>query len=86
MEMSSILYFIPSNCSAILRIRSSHSPQSIRKCLPYPSHFIQASFGTTTSGTGTANCALHIDFFGFAWNPGVNGGSGTPNSVKPRYW
>ena len=52
----------------------------------YPSHLIQASFGTTTSGTGTANCAMHIDFFGFAWNPGVNGGTGTPNSVKPRYW
>ncbi len=44
----------------------------------YPSHLIQASFGTTTSGSGTANCAMHIDFFGFAWNPGVNGGTGTP--------
>jgi hypothetical protein len=53
----------------------------------YPSHFIQASFGTTTSGTGTANCALHIDFFGFAWNPGINPSNAlTPNSVKPRYW
>ena len=51
----------------------------------YPSHFIQASFGTTTSGTGTADCALHIDFFGFAWNP-VLGNGGAPNSVKPRFW
>jgi hypothetical protein len=53
----------------------------------YPSHVIGAIFGTTTSGTGTASCALHIDFFGFAWNPGVNASNAlTPNSVKPRYW
>jgi hypothetical protein len=52
----------------------------------YPCHFIQAGFGTTTSGTGTEHCALHIDFFSFAWNPAVNGGAGSPNSVKPRYW
>ncbi len=51
----------------------------------YPSHLIQASFGNTTSGTATTECALHIDFFGFAWNPALGNG-GTPSSVRPRFW
>lgn len=29
---------------------------------------------------------LFVDFFSFAWNPGVNGGSGIPSSAKPRYF
>lgn len=30
--------------------------------------------------------ALILDFFGFLWNPGVGGGSGTPTTNKARYF
>jgi hypothetical protein len=43
-------------------------------------------FGTDTTATPTANASCAVDFFGFAWNPGVGGGTGTPNSNLPRYW
>lgn len=76
----SILHFLTSTSTGSLNNQTG-------TIAGYPSHFIQASFGTTTSGTGTAKCALHLDYFAFAWNPGINPGNAlTPNSVRPRYW
>jgi hypothetical protein len=45
------------------------------------------TFGNDTSSSPVANSkGVSIDFFSFAWNPGVGGGTGTPNPLKARYW
>jgi hypothetical protein len=45
------------------------------------------SFGNDGSGSPTANSkALFVDYFGFVWNPGVGGGTGTPSINKSRYF
>lgn len=43
-------------------------------------------FGNDTGATPTTNLTFWIDFFSYAWNPGVGGGSGAPSSNKSRYW
>jgi len=53
----------------------------------YPALVPFVSFGNDTTATPTANTkAIQIDFFGFVWNPGVGGGTGTPNPTKARYF
>jgi hypothetical protein len=45
------------------------------------------SFGNDTTATPVANSkVLYIDYFGFVWNPGVGGGTGTPSINKSRYF
>jgi len=45
------------------------------------------AFGNDTTASPTANSkALLVDFFSFIWNPKVGGGTGTPNSMKSRYF
>lgn len=44
------------------------------------------SFGNDNESSPVFNAALEMDFFSFVWNPGVGGGTGTPNSNKARYW
>lgn len=45
------------------------------------------AFGNDTQATPTANSkAILLDYFGFAWNPGVGGGTGTATTNKVRYW
>jgi hypothetical protein len=45
------------------------------------------SFGNDTQAAPTANLkAIQWDFISFVWNPGVGGGTGTPNSTLARYW
>ncbi|MGC1582131.1 MAG: hypothetical protein WA766_11640, partial [Candidatus Acidiferrales bacterium] len=52
----------------------------------YPALLPCFIFGNDSAATPTANCAMYIDFFGMIINPGVGGGTGTPNPLKSRYW
>ena len=52
----------------------------------YPAYTPGIMFGNDTEAAPTANAACLIDYYGFIWNPGVGGGTGTPNSNLPRYW
>lgn len=53
----------------------------------YPAFYPGMTFGNDSSSTPTANSkAINLDFYGFVWNPGVGGGTGTPDATKPRYW
>lgn len=53
----------------------------------YPAVYPVVTFGndSTLSPTANAKCLL-LDYSAFIWNPGVNGGTGTPNSNLPRYF
>lgn len=45
------------------------------------------TFGNDTSASPVANSkGVVLDFFSFIWNPGVGGGTGTPNPLKARYF
>jgi hypothetical protein len=46
------------------------------------------SFGNTNQNpTPVANRnGFWLDYFSFIWNPGVNGGTGTANANKSRYF
>lgn len=45
------------------------------------------AFGNDSqAGPVNGSKGIEIDFFGFVWNPGVGGGTGTPNSTLARYW
>jgi hypothetical protein len=53
----------------------------------YPAMIPWFAFGNDSTASPTANTkGVAVDFFGFVWNPGVGGGTGIPNSLKPRYW
>lgn len=53
----------------------------------YPAFSPFISFGNDSSlAPGADTKAMAIDFFSFVWNPGVGGGSGTPNATLPRYF
>lgn len=53
----------------------------------YPALVPFVSFGNDTTASPVANTkAIQIDFFSFVWNPGVGGGTGTPNPTKARYF
>ncbi len=43
-------------------------------------------FGNDSEASPAADATLYIDFFSFVWNPGVGGGSGSPDSTKARYF
>ena len=52
-----------------------------------PALFPFFAIGNSSEASPVANAkGLTIDFVSLVWNPGVNGGSGTPNSTKARYW
>ena len=52
-----------------------------------PALFPYVAFGNDTSATPTAGAkSVVIDFVSFVWNPGVGGGTGTPNINKSRYF
>jgi len=45
------------------------------------------SFGNDdTASPAQATARVIVDFFSLIWNPGVGGGTGTPDSTKARYW
>jgi hypothetical protein len=45
------------------------------------------SFGNDTQAAPTADTLSFLaDFFSLVWNPGVGGGTGTPNRLLPRYF
>jgi hypothetical protein len=45
------------------------------------------SFGNDTSASPTTlTKAISLDYIAFVWNPGVGGGTGTPNPLKARYF
>jgi hypothetical protein len=53
----------------------------------YPAWIPVWWFGNDDTASPTANSITwYIDFFGFIWNPGVGGGTGTPNATKSRYF
>ena len=53
----------------------------------YPAMVPFVSFGNDSQATPVAGTkGLGIDYFGFVWNPGVGGGTGTPNSLLARYF
>ena len=53
----------------------------------YPAYYPSMLFGNDSSLGPTANSkAVTLDFYGFVWNPGVGGGTGTPTATDPRYW
>ena len=52
----------------------------------YPTLLPFFTFGNDTTASPVANRAFAMDFFGLVWNPGVDGGTGTPNPAKSRYW
>ena len=53
----------------------------------YPAMAPYLAFGNDSqAGQAAQTKALSVDFFGFDWNPGVGGGTGTPNSILARYW
>lgn len=49
-------------------------------CIPF------VTFGNDTEASPVANVTMNWDFFSFAWNPGVGGGTATPNPLKSRYF
>ena len=53
----------------------------------YPALVPYLAFGNDTTSSPMLNSkGLNVDFFAFDWNPGVGGGTGTPNSILARYW
>lgn len=53
----------------------------------YPALVPFVAFGNSSeAGPVTKTKGILVDFFSFAWNPGINGGVGTPNVNKSRYW
>ena len=55
--------------------------------LVYPAFVPFVSFGNDTTATPPVDeKAIGIDFFAFVWNPGVGGGTATPNATLPRYF
>jgi hypothetical protein len=53
----------------------------------FPGVFPWFSFGNSKASSPTANRnGLLLDFAGFVWNPGVGGGTGTPNPLTARYF
>lgn len=57
-------------------------------CAGYPAFLPYCAFGNDSNvTTPTANSkGVALDFFSFIWNPGVGGGTGTPNPLKARYF
>jgi hypothetical protein len=51
-----------------------------------PSMYPMVVFGNDTQATPATNAKILVDFFGFAWNPGTTGGTGTPNANLARFW
>lgn len=43
-------------------------------------------FGNDDSVSVVSDTTAFVDFFSFVWNPGVGGGTGTPNPALSRYW
>lgn len=52
----------------------------------YPGFYPAVIFGNDSESSPAVNKSLIVNFFAFVWNPGVDGGSGTPNSLLPRYF
>lgn len=53
----------------------------------YPALVPCVVFGNDSTATPiTKTKGILVDFFSFIWNPGINGGTGTPNVNKSRYW
>lgn len=53
----------------------------------YPALSLYLAFGNDTEAVPTAKSkSIIIDFLSFVWNPGVGGGTGTPNANDARYW
>jgi hypothetical protein len=44
-------------------------------------------YGNDDTASPTVESAMAVvDFFSFVWNPGIGGGTGTPNPLLPRYF
>ena len=53
----------------------------------YPAFVPFVAFGNDTTATPPVDeKAIGIDLFAFVWNPGVGGGTATPNSLLARYF
>lgn len=77
-----------------LGIFSVKSP-ALNSSTPFSVYFLACYPGVTpiaslcndsTGGTNPQTRQLMIDFFSFVWNPGVNSGTGNPNSSLSRYF
>ncbi len=51
-----------------------------------PGVFPWMSFGNDTEASPVVDTSVRIDYFSFVWNPGVGGGTGTPDATKSRYF
>ena len=54
--------------------------------LGFPSLVPIFMFGNDSQAGPVVNCRICIDYFSFVWNPGVGGGTGTPDPTKSRYF
>ena len=52
----------------------------------WPSVFPAFLFGNDSTAAPAINTMICCNFFTMVWNPGVGGGTGTPNPTKPRYF
>ena len=53
----------------------------------YPAVIPIVTLNNDSQASPTAGSkAVFVDYFSYIWNPGVNGGTGTPNSGLARYW
>lgn len=53
----------------------------------WPALFPFVTFGNDSQAAPVAGSkGIMVDFIGFIWNPGVNGGTGTPTTLKARFW
>jgi len=52
----------------------------------WPSVFPMFEFGNDSEASPAANTSIYCNYFAMVWNPGVGGGTGTPNKTKARYW
>jgi hypothetical protein len=53
----------------------------------YPSLLPIFMFGNDTQDSpASADARICVDYFSFVWNPGVGGGTGTPDPTKSRYF
>ena len=52
----------------------------------YPVLLPFALFGNDSESSPVVDRVFNCDFFSMIFNPGVGGGTGTPNPLKSRYW
>jgi len=69
------------SASTITNNNANFTMSGVPSLMPY------MTFGNDTTASPAASAKeLYLDFFSFVWNPGVGGGTATPDPTKARYF